>query len=212
MTYWRDLDVTAVDDSEATDATDSAETGPTEPVVPETVAQDDAETAMAEAAHPVLTAVAGSYHGLITHTELALRLKSITGLNTKSNPNLWMSRVLAKAAALDLEAGRPPLTALVVDKTDGTVGAPYVELLELRGSKPIADELTREKHAAAARMDCYRWAGASMPAGGGNPGLSPRYDMVVTRDRRKARQEAEPTVCPTCFMAIPPTGVCDNCG
>jgi hypothetical protein len=28
----------------------------------------------------------------------------------------------------------------------------------------------------------------------------------------RGKPEAEVKVCPTCFMALPATGVCDNCG
>lgn len=180
-------------------------------VEPEAVAQADAEAAWAELAPQVLAQVAKTYQALITHTDLAARLQDETGIRTRSNPQTWLGRVLAIAAADDVEQGRPPLTSLVVHRAHGTVGAPYAEVLRLRGQDAIDDEVALERHAAEARMECYRWADANLPADGGHSALSPRYDMVLTRGRRKARQEAEANVCPTCFMAIPPTGECDNC-
>lgn len=190
-------------------------TEPTEDgVEAETVAvdQDEAEALWAELAPKVLAGVAKTYQGLIAHTDLAARLQDETGVRTRSNPQTWLPRVLATVAADDVAQGRPPLTSLVVHRVNGTVGAPYDEVLRLTGQDPIEDEVKRERHAAEARMDCYRWAEAPMPASGGHSALSPRYDMVLTRSRKKAREEAEADVCPKCFMAIPPTGECDNCG
>lgn len=182
--------------------------------VAETIAvdQDEAEALWAALAPDVLAEVATSYQGLIAHTDLAARLQDGTGVHTRSNPQTWLPRVLAVVAADNVAQGRPPLTSLVVHRVNGTVGPAYDEVLRVTGQDPIDDEVKRERHAAEARMDCYRWAEAPMPASGGHAALSPRYEMVLTRGRKKAREEAEPTVCPTCFMAIPPTGECDNCG
>ena len=209
--HWRapDPEAQGHDDQTASDPMD-----PDAAVAAAPIAVDaaEAEAAWAARAPEVLAEVAKSYQGLITHTELANRLQADTGVHTRSNPQTWLGRVLAVAAADDVAHNRPPLTALVVHRVNGTVGAPYAEVLRLTGQEPIEDEVARERHAAEARMECYRWAGAPLPADGGHSALSPRYDMVLTRGRRKARQEAEADVCPTCFMAIPPTGVCDNCG
>ncbi|MDO9456592.1 hypothetical protein [Nocardioides sp.] len=194
----------------APDPTELDEQG--EPGDPVAVDQAEAEALWAARAPQILTEVASAYQGLITHTDLAARLQADTGVHTRSNPQTWLGRVLAVSSADDVAQGRPPLTSLVVHRVNGTVGAPYDEVLRVTGQDPIEDEVERERHAAEARMECYRWANATLPADGGHSALSPRYDMVLTRGRRKARQEAEPDVCPTCFMAIPPTGVCDNCG
>ncbi|MCY7396566.1 MAG: hypothetical protein LH468_10510 [Nocardioides sp.] len=196
LTHWRTTD-------------DTDETGVA--AEPEAVEPAEAEDAWTAQVAPVLSEVAGRYQQLITHTDLAARLQDATGLFTRTSPNSWMDRVLAAAAALDVTEDRPPLTALVVHKTHGTVGEAYVEVLKLRNQAPIADPIKREKHAAEARMECYRWAEAKMPDDGGHPALSPKFDMIVTRDRKKARAEAMPDVCPNCFMAIPPTGICDSC-
>lgn len=196
--HWRETSSTDADGSE----------GPAEPVA---VEQTEAEAAWAARTPEVLAEVAATYQGLITHTDLAARLQADTGVRTRSNAQTWLGRVLAIAAADDVAQGRPPLTALVVHRVHGTVGAPYDEVLRLTGQDPITDEVKRERHAAEARMECYRWADAKLPADGGHSALSPRYDMVLSRGRKKARQEAEADVCPTCFMAIPPTGECDNC-
>ncbi len=203
--HWREPAPSDLDDQD-----DAVE--PATPAEPEALSAAEAEAIWAAHAPQVLAQVAKTYQALISHTDLAARLQAETGVRTRSNPQTWLGRVLAISAAADHEAGRPPLTALVVHRVNGTVGAPYAEVLRLTGQDPIDDEVALERHAAEARMECYRWAEATMPADGGHSALSPRYDMVLSRGRKKARQEAEPDVCPTCFMAIPPTGECDNCG
>lgn len=180
-------------------------------VEPDPVPPGEAEDAWAEAAHEILTTVAGTYHRLIDRTDLAARVQEASGVRSSKNPHYWLGRVLAQVAAVNRLHDEPPLTALVVHRLTGAVGDDYDEVLRLSGAEPITDEIAREKHAAEARMECYRWAGASMPANGGHPALSPRLDQRIVRDRKRARDEAQPTVCPHCFMAIPPTGVCDNC-
>ena len=51
-----------------------------------------------------------------------------------------------------------------------------------------------------------------VPETGGRATLSPRLEQSRARLRKQRREAEQPTICPTCFMAIPPTGVCDNCG
>lgn len=171
----------------------------------------EAEDAWAVAAREILAAAAGTYHALIDRTDLATQVQERTGIRSSKSPHYWLGRVLAQVAAVNALEGEPPLTALVVHRQTGAVGDDYDEVLRLTGADPITDEVAREKHAAQARMECYRWAGATMPAGGGHAALSPRLDQRIVRERKRARESAAPTVCPTCFMTIPPTGVCDNC-
>jgi hypothetical protein len=195
MTYWRTTD------------------GEVDPEVEvEPIASGEAEDAWAEEARQILAGVAGTYHQLIDHTDLAAGVQRASGIHTSANAHYWIGRVLNQVAAVNAVKGEPPLTALVVHRVQGTVGDDYNEVLRLAGADPIADPNEREKHAAAARMDCYRWGGANMPADGGNAALSPKLAQRITRERKRAREEAPPTVCATCFMAVPPTGVCDNCG
>jgi hypothetical protein len=139
-------------------------------------------------------------------------VQKASGIYTSTNAHYWIGRVLNQVAAVNAVKGEPALTSLVVHRVQGTVGDDYDEVLRLAGEPAISDPNEREKHAAAARMECYRWAGAKMPEDGGNAALSPKLAQRITRERKRAREEAPPTVCPTCFMAIPPTGVCDNCG
>lgn len=207
MTYWRTTDDEAVVDGDIDGVVDGDIDGQPQPI-----SSGEAEDAWAEHARHILAEVAGTYHRLIDHTDLAVGVQEASGIHTSTNAHYWIGRVLNQVAAVNAVKGEPALTSLVVHRVQGTVGDDYDEVLRLAGVPAITDPTEREKHAAAARMDCYRWAGATMPAGGGNPALSPKLAQRITRERKRAREEAPPTVCPTCFMAVPPTGVCDNCG
>lgn len=107
--------------------------------------------------------------------------------------------------------GDPPLTALVVHTDDGMVGAGYKEVLEVEGLPSIVDEIEREQHAAAARLRCYRHFGAEIPPHGGTPALAPKLEATLERRRRKQEPSPRP-LCPNCFLQLPATGICDNCG
>jgi hypothetical protein len=176
------------------------------------VTRDDAQEVWVAEAHRILTRVAGTYRGLIEYGELAAELQETTGIHTRSQVRTWVGPVLAQVAEAAHENNEPPLTSLVVLKSTGMVGAGYDEVMRRSGEEPAPDDLAREKHAARSRLACYEWAGADMPTDGGTAALSPRYAMTEARARKQRQAEAMPTICPHCFMAIPPTGVCDNCG
>lgn len=199
--YWRTPDAEEIESSD-----EAVET------VVDDVTREEAEEAWTAAVQKILVRVAGTYQGLIEHRELAAEAQEVTGIHTRSQARSWLARVLVKVAAGNHDRQEPALTALVVNKTDGMVGTAYDEVLRLAGQPIIEDEVAREKHAAAARLECYRWAGAKLPEDGGRAAVSPRFDQIQVRQRRLAKQDAVPNVCGTCFMAIPPTGVCDNCG
>lgn len=162
-----------------------------------------------EAAYPVLVAIAREYQALITYGELAEKVKALSGVDTKQTMYFWIGKVLRHVV---LEAHRrddPPLTALVVS-TEGYVGEGYKLVLETAGEPAIADDIKREEHAAAARLRCYQRYCASLPADGGTPRLAPKLEAKVRPKARAA--EAPSRICPSCFLALPVSGVCDNCG
>ena len=134
--------------------------------------------------------------------------------------------------------GEPPLTSLVVGR-DRLVGEGYDEILRVADQSPITDPDKRERHAAEAQLACYRWAG-SAPADGGEPRVPPLQvapsgtpyggqggwwldgrstgrataraaATTATKPKRVAKSDLPVTVCPNCFLALPATGVCDNC-
>ncbi|WP_148614065.1 hypothetical protein [Nocardioides rubriscoriae] len=185
----------------------------------------------ARVAHPILEETAQGYHAVITESVLAERLKAESGINTARPHDRWLGKVLAPLAHLHHRDGYPPLTALVVDER-GWVGERYDDLLRAHDELPITDAAQRERHAARARLECYQWAG-SAPEDGGLPAevvmttrRAPRAASASLGTPRTPRTPKEPkvaapkrvaatdrpvTICPRCFMAIPATGLCDNC-
>ncbi|HEX5968865.1 MAG TPA: hypothetical protein VFY88_10330, partial [Intrasporangium sp.] len=119
----------------------------------------------------------------------------------------------------------PALASLVVHKHDGRVGAGYDEVRRLAGQPPIADEMERENHAAAARLECYRrWCDdvpadarptlvtPSHPVRAATPGRSAsKAAPASSRATSRSREERRGGICPTCFMEMPVAGPCPNC-
>ena len=146
-------------------------------------------------ARDILVRTAGSYHAVIREPELAEELQATSGIRTTRHHDRWLTKVLAPIAVLCERTGEPPLTSLVVGTSD-------------------------DLDAARQRLDCYRWAG-SAPADGGVPaqlpGSAPKRRAPRARTERAAprprvaKTDQPVAVCPTCFMALPATGVCDNC-
>jgi hypothetical protein len=183
------------------------------------------------AAHDVLAETAGTYHGLITEAELVEAVQARTHIRTSQHN--WLTTVLTPVVHLCFRNGEPPLTALVVGP-DRLVGERYDEILRVSDQSPITDPDKRERHAAEAQLACYRWAG-SAPADGGEPRVPPLQVTPTARrttgrstsptrrasartsgpkaskPRRVAKSDQPVTVCPSCFLALPATGVCDNC-
>jgi hypothetical protein len=155
--------------------------------------------------------------------------------NIRTSQRNWLGTVLTPVVHLCYRQGEPPLTSLVVGQRDRLVGEGYDEVLRVAGLSPITDPDKRERHAAEAQLACYRWAG-SAPADGGEPRVPPLQaaptpkvaarptgrstsrtagraaSATVTKPKRVAKSDQPVTVCPSCFIALPATGVCDNCG
>ena len=165
----------------------------------------------AKHAYEVLVETAGRYNAVITYSELAEEVQRRSSLHTKSQMRNWISGLLADLVKVNHVRNEPPLTSLVVHKDDGQVGAGYDEVLRVYGHAPIDDQLERETHAAASRLECYRHWGADAPADA-KPTLTLRTREVRERQPRATAPEVRRgAVCPTCFMEMPLSGVCANC-
>ncbi len=193
----------------------------------------------ARVAHDLLEEVATAYHRTITEAQLADRLQANSFIRTTRPHERWMTKLLTPLAYLHHRDGYPPLTALVVDER-GWVGERYDDVLRAAEQSLLPDVAARERHAALARLECYQWAG-SAPEDGGVPaevhtggrrkvarppaasrtaraGTSGAATMPkvarepeVVAPKRIAPTDRPVNVCPRCFMAIPATGLCDNC-
>lgn len=141
-------------------------------------------------AHDLLSRTAATYHAVMEEADFAEELQAISGIRTTRPYGRWLDKVLGPLARYCDATGEPPLDSLVLSARD-------------------------DLPAARLRLECYRWAG-SAPADGGEP--APHF-VKVSRPApasrapsRVAKSDQPVDVCPRCFMAIPATGVCDNCG
>ena len=169
------------------------------------------QEAWADSAYEILVEVAGRYQAVVEYTQLGEQIQKRSGVTTRSAVRHWISPVLELVVQRSVSEGIPPLTSLVVRKDSGMVGDGYDAVLAATGVSPIDDPMQREKHAAESRLGCYRWANATgLPADGGRAALTPK---LAASAARKAKANPPATkVCPTCNMALLPSGVCDSCG
>jgi hypothetical protein len=187
-----------------------------------TVGQEHARATWALAARERLVETAGIYHGTITYKELADFVQRRSLIKTTQLHMHWMGDVLGRVSEECARRGEPLLASLCVD-TRGHVGAGYVTAVEqLRG--PISGD--PDEHAAHERLDCYRYFGATLPEGGGEPAFAPAprsssesaAPRVRTPRASRAKAPAKPVVeekplvvCPIHFTVVPANGVCDMC-
>lgn len=166
--------------------------------------------AWARAAFDELVRTASRFNGLIVYSDLAQRVQDETGLYTRADQRNWIGGVLSRVVHRCHDERLPALTALVVHKHDGQVGVGYDEVLTTAGIKPIHDQLEREQHAAAARLECYRWWCSNVPADA-KPALSPKMEAKATRHRRHQRAQERRPSCPRCFTEMTGDGFCLQC-
>lgn len=142
-------------------------------------------------AHEILAEIAGRWNRSIGYDDLAGEIQRRTGIRTDMDSEDWLDGVLSEINSRCVEAGKPRLGALV----------------ELPGVPTDTD----------ARFSCYEAYGARRP----------REKAASTRAGGRTRREAEPRkapsrrtvkpedrvrpMCPTCFVELPATGICDNC-
>ncbi|MFU8850803.1 hypothetical protein ACNAW0_07430 [Micromonospora sp. SL1-18] len=175
------------------------------------VSAEEAWDVWARHAYDVLIEVAQRYHEIITYKKLGEQVQARSGVRTSALLHNWIGSVLGRVVREAHRRGDPPLTALVVHTDDGKVGVGYKEVLQVAGELPVEDELERERHAARARLDCYRHFGAALPPDGGKPALAPRLEKAIAYRRAQAPEPRRP-MCPNCFIQFPASGTCDNCG
>ncbi len=168
---------------------------------------DEARAEWAEAARGVLIETARHYGAVATHAELATLVQLRTRLRTHQRTHLWLPPVLALVAAGCAERGEPLLPALCVDK-DGSVGAKYAATVAtLRG--PSDGDV--DDQAAEERLECHRFFGAVLPEGGGEAAVTAGVAHTRSKQRAKKPPERVAAICPTCNMALLPSGACDTC-
>lgn len=186
----------------------------------------DIETARetwALAARHVLADTARDYHAVITVADLAQAVQERTRIRNRQAAGLWVGDVLYRVAKA-CQGRREPLLGALCVGPDGHMSDWYADTVQMVRGDVVSDP---EQHAAEERLDCYRVNGAELPPGGGEPALPPRREPVrrvastspakrstAPAARRTAVRKPEPPparTCPTCFMVLPATGVCDTC-
>jgi len=191
-----------------------------------TIGPEAAHATWALAARMHLEDRAATYHGIVRLGELAEVVQERTRIRTRATAGSWLPDVLWRTMEENADKGEPFLAALAVDDT-GRVPPAYGGCVEhLRGGS-VTDA---DRQAAEERLDCYRWFGATLPEGGGEPGPRPAQAVrrasaprpatfaprrtsaaAAPRTTRVAKSDVVPKICPRCFMALPASGICDTC-
>lgn len=173
----------------------------------EELSVDEVRQAWAEAAREVLLKTARSYGSLITYQKLADAVQERTGLTTEQQMRHWLPDVLRRVSDECADRGEPLISALCID-SKGSVGDGYTVAVQAVRSGDIDHP---DDHAARERLACYERFGAKMPNSGGVATLSPQVAAARTRARKKAAEERVIPICPNCLIAVPASGICDNC-
>lgn len=166
------------------------------------------------AGYRVLQDTAGRYGGYLTTGDLAARVQDETGRSSGGRPT-WIGQLLELVAMQAARTGDAPLAALCV-QSDLGVGDRYERILAAAG-RVLPQGVDVDDQAAEDRLECYRRYAADLPDDGGQPrrlARTPR-SRTTSADARPARnrtpERPAPAVCPTCFVQLPATGLCDTC-
>ncbi len=177
------------------------------------VDQVSAVKAWAQAAHEILVEAAAQ-QGTIEYAKLARQVQQRCGISTKQPTSKWIGPLLGMIARKCAAENLPLLTALAV-RRDGNVGPAYEEILRYARIPAVIGDV--EEHALEQRRDCYRqWRGvqptAATSAPAGPTTVVGKQPVVKSSGGRTPKREPlQGNTCPSCFMQMSLTGVCDNC-
>lgn len=175
------------------------------------VSVNEARGQWATAACDVLAEVASHYAAVITYAELAEQVQLRTKLRTRSHSRNWIGSVLAQVVARTRAAQLPPLTSLVAHRADGGLDPDESTVRSrLACYRRFADDVPAEVIAEADAQAAAERAAAEEVTRAKQ--TRPRRAAASRAPRTPTRDEAPPAICPTCFMQLPASGVCDTCG
>ncbi|MBE1552928.1 hypothetical protein GGC64_007020 [Mycobacterium sp. OAS707] len=159
----------------------------------------------------LLKEAAKKYNGFVTYKQLGDTVQAQSGIRHNGLLTNWIGSLLERVINHCLNEELPQLSALCV-KEDGTVGEGYRHAASAGGGEASTLDLDQlDDHAAKTRLECYRFFGAALPPGGGEPTLTPKAKAAWDWKKAQAKLDEPPRVCPTCFVTLPVTGICDNC-
>lgn len=177
------------------------------------VDQVSAVKAWAQAAHEVLLETAGQ-QTTIEYAKLARQVQQRSGISTKQPTGKWIGPLLGMIARKCAAENLPLLTALAV-RRDGNVGPAYEEILRFARIPAVMDDL--EEHALEQRRACYRqWRGvqpsvSAATTTGPTTVVGKQPAVKSSGGRSPKREPLQGNTCPSCFMQMSLTGICDNC-
>lgn len=174
------------------------------------VSMNDALDAWEPCAITLLKESAKHYNNFVTYKQLGDAVQEQSGIRHDGLLTNWIGSLLGRVIVQCVQQQLPQLSALCV-KEDGTVGEGYRHVAFGTGGTNDIGPDQLDDHAAATRLECYRYFGAELPPGGGEPTLTPRAKASRDHKKAQAKRYEPPKVCPTCFMVLPVTGTCDNC-
>ncbi len=191
------------------------------------VAAHEAEAVWADHALDVLRDVASRFGDQIDYAELSQQVQERSGVHTRVQVLTWIGGVLRRVMQATRASGEPSLSVLVIPKRgDASAEAAWTTArmqcyrrycADLPQDSPV---LGVERSSAGTGVTGAAGTRAAGGAGGTRrPAPSTRRagsrsGASTTRKsptRPAARQDAPPALCPRCFLALPATGVCDNC-
>lgn len=170
----------------------------------------DAMESWGPVAFEALVDTAKMYNAYITYKDLTDLVQATTGITYGALVPNWVGNVLAYVLNRARREGLPPLTSLCVS-AEGTVGPGYAEVLRAYGRPLPHGNDGLDDQAAIDRLACYRYYGAELPPGGGEPTLTPKAKAARDWKKAVAKEAGPPKVCPTHFVTLPVTGICDDC-
>ena len=183
------------------------------------VSMQDAYNQWEPLAVALLVDTAKTYGGFVTYKQLTEFVQVETGTTHKGLITNWVGELLGRVIEHCLQEEIPQLSALCVT-AEGTVGNGYRAAIaaERIPTENATDDQEHDEtldelddHAAKTRLKCYSFFGAELPAGGGEPMLTPKAKAARDWKRAQAKPDKPPKLCPSCFVALPATGQCDNC-
>lgn len=176
-----------------------------------------------------LIEAARTYNSYVTYKQLSEYVQQQSGISHNALISNWIGELLGRVIDYCRKNRTPHLSSLCVT-AEGTVGNGYRAVIEAEKSQDTdelhdADESAchgeidegsescdqLDDHAAKTRLDCYRYFGASLPPGGGEPTLTPQAKAARDWKRAQAKLAEPPKVCPIHYVTLPVTGVCDLC-